>query len=562
VVMLNRNVIRNTLLGLCGVFVLISNADAAVTARVDRPSVDLNESFVLEVMVDSNIDMEPDLSVLDQSFYRGQLSQLSNTSIINGQIRRSRTWTIALMAKSTGKQEIPAITVGGDTSQPISITINEPTNAPPGEADVFIASEVDQTDAYVQSQILYRFKVYRAVATRQEGRRDPVITGAEVLIERAGDERSYEAILNGRAYNVIERVLAIYPQSSGEISISPARFEARVLRDGRITGRKVFESQGHTVNVLPMPAPPADYPNAAWLPARDVQLSDEWSREPNEVAAGEPVTRKVTISALGQIETQIPALDPPEIDGMNVYADKPDLSRSFEAEGIRGVRRDQYAMIGTRGGAVEIPALEIPWWDIEAGEWRVARLPARTINIDAPEAPTAPVPVEEPAAEAELADEPEAQSAVPDNFWKLISQLLAGVWLLTVAVWWWSSRDPKREPREPEPPPIYKQQAKFIKAARKAATAGDRVGARSAIIEWGRLQWPGDAPLSIGEFAARVTPPLSDDLRSLSASSYSNGASEWDGSSLAKALRSISVLVEDHEATTESPLPPLMPPGT
>jgi hypothetical protein len=278
VVMLNRNVIRKTLVGLCGVLILISNAQAEVTARVDRPSVDLNESFVLEIMVDSNIDMEPDLSVLDEKFYRGQLSQLSNTSIINGQIRRSRTWTIALMAKVTGKQDIPAVTVGNDKSQVISITINEPTNAPPGEADVFITSEVDQTDAYVQSQILYRFRVYRAVATRQEGRRDPVITGAEVLLERAGDERSYEAILNGRAYNVIERVLAIYPQSSGEISISPARFEARVLRDGRITGRKVFESDAHTVNVLPMPAPPADYPDAAWLPARDVQLSEEWSR--------------------------------------------------------------------------------------------------------------------------------------------------------------------------------------------------------------------------------------------------------------------------------------------
>ena len=248
--------------------------------------------------------------------------------------------------------------VGNDKSEPISITINEPTNAPPGEADVFITSEVDQSEAYVQSQILYRFKVYRAVATRQEGRRDPVFTGAEVLIERAGDERSYEAILNGRAYNVIERVLAIYPQSSGEITISPARFEARVLRDGRITGRKVFESQQHVVTVLPIPAPPADFPDADWLPARDVQLSEEWSREPNEIAVGEPVTRKVTISTLGQIETQIPALLPPKIEGMNVYADKPDLSRVYEAEGIRGVRRDQYAMIGVRGGTVTIPELQ------------------------------------------------------------------------------------------------------------------------------------------------------------------------------------------------------------
>jgi hypothetical protein len=565
VVKLNGKLIRNTLLGLCGLLAVVANAFADITARIDRPSVDLNESFVLELTVDTNIDMEPDLSVLDDKFYRGQLSQLSNTSIINGQIRRSRTWTIALMAKSTGKQVIPAITVGNQKSQPISITINEPTNAPPGEADVFISSEVDQTEAYVQSQILYRFKVYRAVATRQEGRRDPVISGAEVLLERAGDERSYEAILDGKAYNVIERVLAIYPQASGEISISPARFEARVLRDGRITGRKVFESQAHTVTVLSIPAPPADFPDAAWLPARDVRLSEEWSREPNEVAAGEPVTRKVTISALGQIETQIPAIEAPVVEGMNVYTDKPDLTRFFEAEGIRGVRRDQYAMIGVRGGPAQIPKLEVPWWDIEAGEWRIASLPSRTIEINAPVTEAILPPPAEPeyaeSANNGRADQPEAKPA-PDGFWKRVSQIIAGVWLLTVVAWWWSFRETNREPREPEPPPIYKQQAKFVKAARKAAAANDKAGVRAAVIKWGRLQWPDDAPRSVGDVAKRVASPLSEELRNLSASSYSSGASEWNGSSLAKALRSISVLIEDTEVAMESPLPPLMPPGT
>jgi len=561
VVVQNGKFIPKALVGLCALLFVVSNAVADVTVRVDRPSVDLNESFVLEILVDSNIDMEPDLSVLDENFYRGQLSQLSNTTIINGQIRRSRTWTIALMAKATGKQMIPVIIVGSEQSQPISITINEPTNAPPGEADVFISSEVDQTETYVQSQILYRFKVYRAVATRQEGRRDPVISGAEVLIERAGDERSYEAILNGRAYNVIERVLAIYPQASGEISISPAVFEARVLRDGRITGRKVFESQAHTVKVLPIPAPPVDFPDAAWLPARDVQLSEEWSREPNEVAAGEPVTRKVTISALGQIETQIPALDPPVIDGMNVYIDKPDLSRLFEAEGIRGVRRDQYAMIGVRGGAVEIPKLEIPWWNIDAGEWRVASLPARTIDIEAPAAIAAPTPVPEPAAVSDGVAPP-AVPVATDAYWKRVSQFIGGIWLLTLVAWWWSSREQTRETTEPEPPPVYKQQAKFIKTARKAAAQGDKAGVRTAVVEWGRLQWPNDAPRSIGDVAARVASPLSEELQSLSASSYSRGATEWDGESLAKALRSINLLIEDTQAATTDSLPPLMPPGT
>lgn len=558
-VTLNRAVIGNAILVSCGVLAVVSNVLAEVTARIDRPAVDLNESFILELVVDTNIDAEPDLTVLDEKFYRGQLSQLSNTSIINGQIRRSRTWSIALMAKSVGRQEIPAITIGNESSSPISITINEPANEPPGEADVFITSEVDQTEAYVQSQVLYRFKVYRAVATRQEGRRDPEFTGVEVLVERAGDERSYEAILNGKAYNVIERVLAIYPQSSGEISISPARFEARVLRNGRITGRKVFESESHTITVLPIPAPPADYPDAAWLPARDVRLSEEWSREPGEIAAGEPVTRKVTISVLGQIETQIPALEPPVVEGMNVYADKPDLSRLFEAEGIRGVRREQYAMIGFRGGLVEVPAVEVPWWDIETREWRVARLPSRTIRVEAPET----IVVAPPVAEQESAPEEAGEAAMlPDGFWKRVSELIAAAWLLTVIAWWWSSRERHRQIREPEPAPIYKQQARFVRAAKKAAMAGDKAGVRAALVEWGRLQWPDDAPRSVGELAARVTSPLRDELRTLSATSYGTTAGEWNGSALAQALRSINIVMEHDEVAVDDPLPPLMPPGT
>ena len=335
-----------------------ATAQAAVTARVDRNTIDLNESFTLEIVVDTEIDLQPDISALHEDFYVGQSSQLSNTMIINGEISRSRTWSYQLMAKQTGELVIPPVSVGSERSEPLRVTVRQPANAPPGEADVFITGEVDFSESYVQAQVLYRIKVYRAVPTRQPALRDPEFGGAEVLIEPAGSERSYDALLNGRTYNVVERVYAIFPQESGEVTISPARFEARVLRDGRITGRKVFESEAHTVNVLPIPAPPDEFPNAAWLPARDVQLSEEWSRPPDEMEAGEPVTRIVTLSALGQIETQLPAIDAPQVDGLNIYADKPELGRSLESGGIRGVRKDQYAIIGVSGGEVELPPVE------------------------------------------------------------------------------------------------------------------------------------------------------------------------------------------------------------
>ena len=471
---------------------------AAVQTRVDRTDIELNESFTLEVVTDANIDMQPDISVLEADFYIGQGSQLSNTTIVNGQIRRSKTWTYVLMPRRPGQITIPPVSVGTEQSEPLVITVSEPSYAPPGVAEVFLTSEVDFDESYVQAQVLLTVKIYRSVATRQPALRDPSVTGVEVLSELAGDDRSYEAVIDGTAYNVVERVYALYPQESGQIDISPARFEARVLRNGRITGRKVFESEPLTINVQPIPPRPAEFPDAVWLPARDLQLSENWSREADEIKAGEPLTRHVTISALGQLETQIPALETPAVPGINVYPDKPELSRRIESAGIRGIRKDQYAMIGVTAGVVTLPALDVPWWNTETSAWQVASLPERAITILASGEAPAPAPEADSTPVADATEEP-AQASMPDSFWRRISELLAAVWLVTLLAWFWTSRPVRKEAREPPPVPLHKRQSRLLRAARNAARDGDGAGVKQALLEWAALEWPDDAPRSIGE---------------------------------------------------------------
>ena len=90
-----------------------SNALAAVVATVDRTDVEINESFTLKVLVDTDVDVEPDASALETDFIVGQRSQLSNTTIKYGQISRSRTWTYVLMPRRDGDLVIPPVIVGG-----------------------------------------------------------------------------------------------------------------------------------------------------------------------------------------------------------------------------------------------------------------------------------------------------------------------------------------------------------------------------------------------------------------------------------------------------------------
>ncbi len=539
---------------------IFTAAEAAVVASVDRADIELNESFTLKITVDTAIDTEPDASALDADFYVGQRSQLSNTTIVNGQISRSRTWTYILMAKREGDLVIPPIIIGTEQSEPVPISVRAPSNALPGEADIFVTTEVDHTDSFVQAQLLYTVKVYRSVATRQPRLSEPDIRGVEVLVEVAGEERSYESILNGKAYNVVERVYAVFPQESGQIAIAPARFEARVLRDGRITGRKIFESEAIEVTVNPIPPPPDDYPDAVWFPARDVSLSEDWSRAPDSLPAGEPITRHITVSALGQLSTQIPVIDPAVADTVKIYPDKPELRDVAEAAGIRAMRKDQYAMIGISPGRVQLPELELPWWNIDAREWQLASLPGTSIEILPSANAAVPPPVVTEEEELVPASMPSGTLVVQSSFWRRVSEALAGLWMLTVVAWWWSRRPvTAREPKEPAPPPVYKQQAKLLKEARKAARAGDGAAIRFALLRWGRLEWPEDPPLNIGDFADRVAMPLSTQLDALCRADYGPSEDAFDREALAKSLRTINVLQEKREKKPTDALPPLMP---
>ena len=97
---------------------------------------------------------------------------------------------------------------------------------------------------------------------------------------------------------------------------------------------------------------------------------------------------------------------------------------------------------------------------------------------------------------------------------------------------------------------------------RKAALASDAPSVRAAMLEWGRLQWPDDAPRSIGALASRVSMPLAEELSKLSSVSYGPVDKTWSGEATAKAIRSFAVLSDEVAGRTEDLLPPLMPPAT
>ena len=536
------------------IFVLILNIGfAGVIASVDRTKVELNESFTLKVIVDTAIDLEPDASDLENDFYIGSRSQLSNTTIINGKISRSRTWTYALMAKRPGNLVIPSIIVGNEGSQPINILIAPQSESVLGEADIFISAEVDDSGGFVQAQNLFRIKIYRMVQTRQPRLYDPEIKGIETLVEMVGDDRNYESVINGKTYEVTERVYALFPQESGILSIAPIRFEARILKDGSITGRRTYQSSELKINVLPIPAPPDAYPDAHWLPAKDVEISEEWSRDMQNLRSGEPITRQLTVTAIGQLSTQLPSIDYSN-DRLKIYPDKPKFLDDVNADGMIASRIDQYAMISVNAGDIQLSGVDVPWWDITEKQWKVATLPSRIINIkpsidDLIEERVEPVPdkIEQPPLE------------VNENLWKNISGILGALWILTVFFWFYSKPAKKTTVQKTYDPP-YKKLDQQLKRAKNAALSNEKEKFKQALIDWAKLQWPDNIPRNLDEVADRVDKPLSDELKIFNKITYGSDYNElWDGKAMAKAIKRISLVGGLNSKGKKRELPALAP---
>jgi hypothetical protein len=136
--------------------------------------------------------------------------------------------------------------------------------------------------------------------------------------------------------------------------------------------------------------------------------------------------------------------------------------------------------------------------------------------------------------------------------------------VLTLVAWWFGRRRPvSRQTLQMEGKPVHRQQSALLKAARKAAATDDATGARSALLEWARLQWPEQAPRSLGDIAARVSEPLASELMALNRVSYGPAGANWEGTALGSALRSICIderfREEPGETAPGGTLPPLMP---
>ena len=514
-------------------------AEAEISVSIDRNPVRVNESFQLYFEADSSVDGEPNFSLLPQQFTLLNSSQTSSISIVNGDYRRSIKWTLQVMPDQAGEFIVPAIQFGNQKTRPFKVTVKpaNPTSAPTS-GGLTIEMIADKSSLYVQSQVVVTIRLMTDTYLSGLKIGNLEFNNMDVVVESLGTDSQYQTTVNGKEYLVWERRIALFPQQSGSLEIKPVQAEARLsvasrsLFDPFRTGGQVvrLQSLGLSLEVLTV----ADSFNARhWLPSSGIQLSEDWQGDLNQLSAGVPVTRTITLMAEGLTSAQLPDFSRQEIQGIKQYPDKPTLQDRRSGGGIIGMRQQKIALIATSEGRYVLPEISIPWWNLNTGQLEVARIPARTLEIHAGvDAQTGSVP--ESGSDLRVADRPMAtihQRPQPNYFWVWLSVFLGAGWIASLLIWWFTRKGfPGRNRQTIESVEI--QPRKASKRLQQICASNNATEARDAILVWANALKPGHRFVNLNQVTCFFGGPLKQHIDVLNQSLYGQSAGAWSGHEL------------------------------
>ncbi|MCP3686904.1 MAG: protein BatD [Gammaproteobacteria bacterium] len=517
---------------------VLQQAGAAISVSVDRNPVHFNESFHMVFESDESPDDDPDFSPLQQHFVVLNTSQNSSVSIINGNYQRSIKWRLQVMPKQMGEIIVPTIYFGNDKTEPLQISV-KPASSSSNRVHNGLMFELsaNQESAPVQGQIIITMRLTSNTNISAYEFGELSIDNMDVVIEPLGEVKRFQTRLDGQAYLVLEKKLALFPQQSGELSIGPVLGEVRLASQSNSIFDP-FQTRGEIKRIYSSPLSieiqPAggSFSGQHWLPATSVRLSDAWQGDLGKLVAGEPVTRTLMLVAEGLTAAQLPTLQQQDVDRIKQYPDQPLLEDQHSESGIVGILQQKIALIPTGGGTYKIPEISVPWWNTLTQRQEVARIPERIIQVVGDVgAKTQAEAVTAPAKSAALA-QPVEQSS---RFWVWLSLFLAVGWLTSALVWWFGRRGQEYKTT------AHTTHKANISVARKtlqqACEANDAKAARTALLDWAQALGLDN----LARLAERYGDPLKSQINILNQRLYSVAIDDWQGSALWQCCATISL---------------------
>ncbi|TWU56309.1 BatD family protein [Rubripirellula reticaptiva] len=192
------------------------------------------------------------------------------------------------------------------------------------------------------------------------------VPGAIVYVPEGQATRLNETI-QGDAYTGQRNEWWIYPQRSGPIMIPRIDVEVKVKFFGAKT-----QTGSETIGTKPIKmkaAFPEGVSSSTGLVVTDqFQVKQTWEPSRTEVSVGDGVVRSIERKIGGAPALVLPDILFADVDGVTVYRKAPEFQESNNRSELTSARQDRVTYVFTEPGTVDLPSIQLTWWNLQKGE--------------------------------------------------------------------------------------------------------------------------------------------------------------------------------------------------
>ncbi|MCY3970703.1 MAG: BatD family protein, partial [Acidobacteria bacterium] len=359
-----------------------AQSDGGIQVTVDRNQVALGTQIYMTVRIDGSPDEPPRLPELPD-FRVVSRGQQRSTQIDNFSVSHSTSYNYLLIPTRAGTFDVGAATAVIDgvevKSQPFRIEVTEAEDqGDERDRDLFVTANASTDQPWQGQQVIYTWRFYSRVPVGQ-GSIESMEFGNDVVVEDLGEVRQFQTTIDGVQYSVNEVRKALFPQRSGELTLpqTQLRVEVQVEQARRPSRRRsIFDdfddllggggrwvtkyllTEPLTLDVRPLPPAPQGWNGLVG----DFDIQAQLSRR--ELQVGQSATLEVQVGGTGNVHLlSEPGF--PELPTFKIYPDQPDANIDRSGRRLTGRKVFRRALVPLVAGALDIPPIDLVYFDPE-----------------------------------------------------------------------------------------------------------------------------------------------------------------------------------------------------
>jgi hypothetical protein len=246
--------------------------------------------------------------------------------------------------------------------------------------EIILRAAVEPAEAWVGQRVVLQIDVLGADGWAQISRFGDIDLPGAYLIRSDNQGARLQETVDGETYTGQRYEVSVYPQKAGAIEVPPLPVEVTVKTWGGDASQAVQQKQVPAVTINAKQPPGAEAVRGLISSSR-LTAEQQWSPSTETPRVGSALQRTVILQVEDVSGMAFAPLEFADLPGVGIYPAEPDVADSAERGSLSGRRTEAVTYVFERAGVVQIPDIQLSWWNVSTEKLETITLHGYELEI-------------------------------------------------------------------------------------------------------------------------------------------------------------------------------------